>query len=329
MKILISGGLGFVGRHVSKYLIECGNQVSIVDNLTPGSGAIPIEKLNNDFSKILNEADFLNVDIRDCARDFFSKFDAVIHLAAIVGGRLTIENNPLAVAEDLEIDSKIIRYWEAGYFQHLTYLSSSAAYPVFLQKKSGRSLNETDINFGDQLALPDLTYGWAKLTGEYLIDIAKARKTLSATVIRPFSGYGPDQDDAYPFPSILKRVLSQENEKDFYVWGSGKQERDFVYIDDVAASISNFTLKRLNTTTNLCTGVGTSFINLAKLLLESRGYKGVNVIGKSNMPEGVMSRVGNPTHYFEQLSKVGLSRPLNIEQILKTKMHEWEKELVT
>ena len=91
------------------------------------------------------------------------KYDLVINLAAIVGGREVIENNPLAVAEDLEIDTAFWRW-------AVKNKKIGAAYPVHLQtKKNFRLLKEQDIDFSkDNLGKPDLSYGWAKLNNEYL-----------------------------------------------------------------------------------------------------------------------------------------------------------------
>lgn len=323
MKILVSGGLGFVGRNVSKYLIENGHEVLIVDNLVRGSGAKTLDDMHFKFRKVLQNARILNTDIRDFDVNKYSNFDSIIHLAAIVGGREMIEKYPLAVAEDLEIDAHVIRNWEQGRFEHLTYLSSSAAYPIKFQKVSGHLLREVDINFDDDISMPDLSYGWSKLTGEFLIKLAKERSNLSATVIRPFSGYGIDQDLAYPFPSIFKRALLHERDEVFYVWGSGKQERDFIYIDDVAKSICEFTLKKLNTTTNLETGFGITFIELARLFLEQLGHLGVIISGKTSQPEGVMSRVGDTKIYFDNLDKCGIQHPRYFNQIVSEHFQNW------
>ena len=102
--------------------------------------------------------------------------------------------------------------------------SSSASYPISLQtKNSYRPLKEEDINLYKSIKLPDLTYGWAKLTCEYLAKIAFEKYNLKSVCYRPFSGYGEDQDLSYPFPSICKRVIENKNSKIINVWGAGYQ----------------------------------------------------------------------------------------------------------
>ena len=77
--------------------------------------------------------------------------------------------------------------------------------------------------------MPDLTYGWSKLTGEFALRILSNRTNTNISVYRPFSGYGEDQHDSYPFPSIVKKVLTGNNEIE--IWSDAV--RDFVYIDDI------------------------------------------------------------------------------------------------
>ena len=101
---------------------------------------------------------------------------------------------------------------------------------TFRQKTDAIALSESDIDF-KKMGQPDMTYGWTKLTGEYLASIAASHYGVSVTCIRPFSGYGEDQDLSYPVPAIARRAALLENP--FEVWGSGKQGRDFVHIEDV------------------------------------------------------------------------------------------------
>jgi len=75
----------------------------------------------------------------------------------------------------------------------------------------------------------------AKLSGEYLAGFAAKEYGLDVIVYRPFSGYGEDQDLTYPFPSIVRRAVRRESP--FVVWGSGKQLRDFIHIDDVVEAV--------------------------------------------------------------------------------------------
>ena len=299
MKVLIFGGAGFVGRYYVEHFLKKGDSVEIIDNIAPLSGGIHPRKW-----KIFNPYKFknfiyYNLDCRNFFKKKFSKrYDLVINLAAIVGGREVIEYNPLAVAEDLEIDTAFWRWAvrNKNKIKHIITYSSSAAYPIHLQKKNNnRLLKESDINFDKNfLGKPDLSYGWAKLNNEYLALLAYKKYRIKNTIFRPFSGYGSDQDLNYPFPSIIKRAIGHDNKKKFIVWGSGHQMRDFIHIKDVIRGSLLISKKVKNgRAINLSSGKFISFIDLSKKILKILGKKDLKVLGNSSKPEGVFARGGS------------------------------------
>lgn len=296
MKILILGGAGFVGRHYTYHFLNKGYDVTCVDNISPLTGGLdPLKwKLFNPY-KYKKKFKFRKVDCRKYFKLNKEKYNLVINLAAIVGGREIIENNPLAVAEDLEIDTAFWRWVIKCKHDHIITYSSSAAYPTYLQTKSNyRLLTESDIDFSKKyIGVPDLSYGWAKLSNEFLSRIAYLKYNIKNTVFRPFSGYGFDQDINYPFPGILNRAISTREKEDFVVWGSGLQMRDFIHINDIVFGSLKIAKKIKNgTAINLSTGKYTNFITLAKIALKVLKKKNVRVIGNSNKPEGVFARGG-------------------------------------
>lgn len=261
MKILITGHKGFVGRH---------------------------------FMSALPDSDITGIDLKDGddCRDYFknskTKFDLVIHLAAIVGGRATIEGEPLSVATDLSIDAEFFNWVQETKPTNVVYFSSSAAYPIDLQNSHRKlRLAEHDLNL-DAVRNPDLTYGWAKLTGEYLSKFITDSKIF---VFRPFSGYGSDQDSDYPFPSFIDRALL--NSDPFDIWGDGEQVRDFIHIEDIVQAVLWHVQTGYDGTFNLCSGFATSFNELAQMVCEEAGYepKFNHIVEK---PTGVTYRVGDP-----------------------------------
>ncbi len=295
-KILITGGAGFVGRHFCRRLLDAGDEVHCVDKVVEHTGGIHPD---NGWP-LFNPTDYLNFHFyhQDC-RAFFKKrkdtdFDYVFHLAAMVGGRLMIENNPLAVADDLSIDSE---YWQWAVEtkpRKSVCFSSSAAYPIKLQRKDAYQLLKEDvIYFDDDIGMPDMSYGWAKLTMEYIGRMAYQKHSLKSVVYRPFSGYGEDQDDTYPFPSICQRVLHQKGADKIIVWGSGNQMRDFIHIDDCVDGVL-LTMDQIDNgeAINLSTGIFTSFKQFVKTAANLAGYD-PDVVGMSDKPEGVFARAGD------------------------------------
>jgi nucleoside-diphosphate-sugar epimerase len=228
------------------------------------------------------------------ARDFFrnddTHFDLVIHLAAVVGGRMLIEGSPLSLAVDLSIDAEMASWAMRTKPGHILYFSSSAAYPIKYQEEHlAHKLSEADINL-DMIQNPDMTYGWAKLTGEMLMNHLR-REGLSVTTLRPFSGYGSDQDLDYPFPSFIERGLARQDP--FVIWGSDRTVRDWIHIHDIVSACLVMARLQVNETVNLCTGIATPFRRLAEIVGEQVGYM-PEIWVESDKPKGVAYRVGNP-----------------------------------
>ena len=265
MKILITGDAGFVGRHFRKYFEGQGHEIVGVD--------------------IVN-----GVDARDFFRTDNTYFDRVIHLAAVVGGRKLIEGSPLSLAVDLAIDAEMFGWALRTRPGCITYFSSSAAYPIKWQSiEHCYTLREDDINL-NQIMTPDLSYGWAKLTGEMLAGHARM-KGIKVHIFRPFSGYGSDQALDYPFPSFIKRGIDRADP--FQIWGDGEQVRDFIHIDDIVDGAIAGCEADIQTA-NLCTGLATSFNQLQVAVARIAGYS-PEVEHLPAEPVGVMYRVGDPT----------------------------------
>lgn len=325
-KILVTGGAGFVGRRLVKFMLEKKYYVVVVDNIAPLTGGIdpsngwplydPLDYKNFYFHKM------------DC-RQWFSenlnqKFDYVFHLAAMVGGREMIENNPLIVAEDLSIDSHFWQWCSKSKPNKVVCFSSSACYPIDLQTYDNhRLLKEDDISFEKNIGMPDMTYGWAKLTCEYLAQIAFVKYGIKSICYRPFSGYGEDQDLNYPFPSICNRILKKKDKGTIYVWGSGHQSRDFIYIEDCIEGIHK-TMDLINdgSAVNLSTGKLTTFIDFAKYTCEILGIN-PKVQGTETKPEGVFARGGDIT----KQKSLGFEYKLEFKEGIRKSLEFFEKKL--
>jgi len=301
-KVLITGGAGFVGRRFCRRFLEAGDEVHCVDSLVPLTGGIHPGLA----WPLFDPRDYKNFHFvyEDC-RTYFGRaqatdFDYVFHLAAVVGGRLMIDQNPLAVADDLAIDAAYWQWAAATRPRKTVFFSSSAAYPVSLQRPEGYVLLQEDmISFESEIGVPDMTYGWAKLTGEYLARIAHRKYGLNSVVYRPFSGYGEDQDETYPFPAICRRALREAGNRELMVWGSGKQMRDFIHIEDCVDGVLA-TMDRIDNgdALNLSTGRFTSFAELAVLIARTVGYEPA-VVALCDKPEGVFARCGDTSRQAE------------------------------
>ena len=300
MRALVTGSSGFLGRHFVRRLSEEGWLVTGVD------------------TQAVNNA----MDARDVFRRWSGPWDLVIHCAAVVNGRRTIEHTPMDQVIDFELDAALFRWAAEVGVGKLVYFSSSAAYPVWLQseKMMPYKLGEGDINLDDP-QLPDALYGWTKLTGEMIARTAQ-RAGQDLLIVRPFSGYGFDQDDCYPFPAIMRRAHDWHDP--FVVWGSGNQVRDFVHVDDIVGAVIAFLKARITGPINIGTGIATSMSTLATMAAAACGYT-PTVKPQSNEPEGVFYRVADISlmseYYQPKVSlEEGIQRAL---RSLSKKERQW------
>jgi nucleoside-diphosphate-sugar epimerase len=312
MRICITGCLGFVARAFVRRLREDGHEIFGCDNLSAGKP--PVEWLEQSQGIHVFYTDLRNyVLVQDV-----DAFDLIIHCAAVVGGRMKIDGDPLAVATDLAIDADFFNWVARGRRKKkIIYFSSSAAYPKELQtRKHHVALAEGMLDMSDpaltRLSMPDQTYGWSKLSGEYLAHYAVSKYGADVVIYRPFGGYGPDQDFTYPFPSIVKRVLDKESP--VTVWGSGEQKRDFIHIDDVVDAVLT-TKDKLGPgqVLNLGTGIGVSFKELASLACNILGHK-AEVVADTERPEGVFHRVAD-TYKLDQFFQPRISLEVGIKRV--------------
>jgi nucleoside-diphosphate-sugar epimerase len=340
---LVSGGCGFVGRNMVKRLFsKTQDRIIFIDDLSVGTH--PSTWLNVPQGRSIGNATFFGSDerllfVQDDFRNvlrglhdapsFFSPFgwevdklSDVFHFAAIVGGRAKIDGDPMMVALDLSIDAEFF-YWICRHKpERVLYPSSSAAYPVDLQTESDAiALSEKDINF-DRMGKPDMTYGWSKLTGEYLAQITAQYYGVKVTCIRPFSGYGEDQDLTYPIPAIAARAARQEDP--FEVWGSGNQGRDFVHIDDVLDCVE-VAMETIHDGTAINIGMGrlSSFREIIEIFCRFAGYE-PTIKPLLDKPVGVHSRYCNMDFVKETL---GWEAQISLEEGLRRVYNEAIKSL--
>lgn len=331
---LISGGCGFVGRNMVKRLYKTTkDRILFIDNLSVGTDPkewldAPLKReikglkiYGEDERLLFIKSDFIHI-LRNLIndQDWFVKefgieiikFADVFHFAAIVGGRAMIDGDPMKVALDLSIDAEFFYWLTRSKPERILYPSSSAAYPISKQTETNAiQLRESDIDFSN-MGQPDMTYGWTKLTGEFLAKIAASHYGLKITCIRPFSGYGEDQDYTYPIPAIARRAVFKESP--FEVWGTGRQGRDFVHIDDVL-DCTLLAMDKIHdgSAINIGSGKLTSFREIIDIFCNFAEYK-TDIKCLLDKPVGVHSRYCSIDYVKEQL---GWSPKISIEEGLK------------
>jgi UDP-glucose 4-epimerase len=310
---MITGGCGFIGRNLVKSLLaSSATAICVIDDLSIGRhpstwlDAKLIDqrsptRLTYKVSSGATVSFFLETvdralmlpDGADPSADQFPGYDEVYHLAACVGGRISLEHEPFKIATNLATDAAFFSWasHHADRIGHILYMSSSAAYPLHLQRaESFHALCEPMI---DELPIMDTdgVYGWSKLTGEYLARTIATKYGIRTCCVRPFSGYGPDQGLSYPVPAIAARVASRDDP--LIVWGPGTQIRDFIYISDCITGMRHaMACISDGSAVNLGTGIGTSLADVAKTLARIADYK-PQVSADPAKPVGASVRVAD------------------------------------
>jgi len=290
-KALVTGSHGFVGRHMVAELQARGWAVVRCDIAHPS----------------------MPRDAADYFRGSTQPYDLVVHAAASSPHREAIDNEAEHFAKNVLLDSAMFEWAARTEQRHVIYLSSSAAYPVEMQSSSIYGhLSEDDLDL-DDFSAPDAAYGWTKITGEKLAAAAR-RSGVKVTVVRPFSGYGEDQSENFPFRAIVERVKRREDP--LTVWGNGSQTRDWIHISDVVKGMLAVAESGTTDPVNLCTGVGTSMGELVLMAARQAGHKAI-VKTLSNRPNGVQYRVGDPGRFHryyqpEVTLEEGIARALKL-----------------
>ena len=150
------------------------------------------------------------------------------------------------------------------------------------------------FNNAETVGLTESIYGWIKLAGEYLGTVAVQKYGLSVVSVRPFSGYGEEQDLDYPIPSIALRAAKKEDP--LTVWGSGDQGRDFIYIDDFVSAL-RIAIQKISDGSAVNIGAGrlTTFREVAEIMAELEEYH-PKIVGLTDKVEGSFAIYSDPTY---------------------------------
>lgn len=272
---LVTGLWGFVGRHMVRALREQGWDVVGCDLANPNA---PVDCLD-----VFQHADRV--------------FDLVVHAAARAPHRAAIDRHPSQMAYNMQLDAAMFDWALRTGQRRVLYLSSSAVYPVAFQDgREDWKLHETNTDLVHGI-VPDAGYGWTKLTGEKMAAAAAEDGiNLAVHVVRPFSGYGEDQGEDWPFGAFIGRARRRESV--FQIWGDGRQVRDWIHIDDVVDGALAVVDQDIREPVNLCTGRGTSMTELAEMILAETGHQ-APLEYLPHAPTGVAYRVGDPDRFFD------------------------------
>jgi UDP-glucose 4-epimerase len=229
MKILITGGAGFIGSHLAGKYLERGDEVHLLDNLSTGRWE-NVAGLQQRFPDrmFFRKESILNEDV---LAEMTEAVDMVIHLAAAVGVKYIIDN-PLSALETNIIGTENVLKWAKKYKRKILIASSSEVYGD--QEKAPLS-EEDSVIYGPSVKLR-WSYAASKLVDEFLALAYHRTFALPVVICRFFNIIGPKQTGEYGMvvPRFVERALRGEP---LSVHGDGTQTRTFTYIEDAVRAI--------------------------------------------------------------------------------------------
>ena len=227
MKILITGGAGFIGSHLTEELLKKNNQAVVLDNLSTGRYE-NIEHLLSNKNFEFVEGDILNINLVD---KLVEKVDAIFHLAAAVGVNLIV-NKPLESLTTNIKGSEIVLDAALRYRKKTLITSTSEIYG----KNANGPLKEDDDRILGSPLKSRWGYSTAKAVDEMLAHIYWKEKKLPTIIVRLFNTVGPRQSGEYGM--VIPRFIGQAlNNQNITVYGRGKQSRCFLHVKDAVDAL--------------------------------------------------------------------------------------------
>ena len=287
MRVLVTGGAGFIGSHLVDALIENNYSVAILDNFSTGKEANIERHLSS------SGVHLIRGDVRkpEDVRTAIDNADIIVHLAALIDTENSM-GNPLDVNE-VNIGGTLNLLHEAANrkIRRFIFASSTAVY--------GRA-GELPIR-EDSPARPISPYAVTKLAGEEYCDMYARTFGLDTLSLRLFNVYGPRQSKnnyAGVITIFLERAVRGLAPK---IYGNGEQTRDFIHVRDVVtAFVSAIQKNNAMSPINVGTGISTRIIDLAEMVIELSARNGMR-------PQFESPRIGDIEHSLtntERASKV-------------------------
>lgn len=225
MKVLITGGAGFIGSHLSDYFVLNGDEPVILDNLTTGSK----DNLRGSASK----AKLIIGDIRnqELVEQLVNESDLVLHMAAALGVDNIMSDTIESISTNI-FGSEVVLKAASKFKKRIIIASTSEIY--------GKNLNQPLSETDDRVIGTPQNFRWsysdAKAIEEAIARVLYLEEGLGVTTIRFFNTVGPRQSGNYGMV-VARFVNSAIQNKDLRVFGNGKQTRVFCHVKDAVSGV--------------------------------------------------------------------------------------------
>jgi len=253
MKILVTGGAGFIGSHLVKALVTQGHEITVVDNLSSGKAERLPESVH------LIQADIQDLDSRT---DLPKSIDLVFHLAAQVDVRKSVNDPEFNDAVNITGTKRVIDYGIKAGMKKMVFSSTGGA--IYGPAELLPTPEESPCHSSSP-------YGTSKFKAEELLLAAAKEGNFLPVILRYANVYGPGQGGSKETGVISIFTQNIHDGKDSVIYGDGEQTRDFVYVDDVIRANLLVSQQDIQGIYNIGTGQETSLNKLSDMLKQVAG----------------------------------------------------------
>lgn len=223
MRVLITGGAGFIGSHLAERLLAHGHRVRVLDNLSTGKRTnLPVHDALEFMEGDVRDREPVEKAVREC--------DAIVHLAAVASVQASIDDPQGTHASNFLGTLNLLEASHRAGVRRFLYASSAAVYG-----------DAPDLPVSEEARLNPLSpYAADKLAGEHYLFFYARRYDIAATAFRFFNIYGPRQDPHSPYSGVISVFVNRACAgQPITLFGDGEQTRDFVYVADLAEILND------------------------------------------------------------------------------------------
>ena len=221
MKTLVTGGLGFIGSHLTRRLLADGARVCVLDNLSSGRGS--------NLTDVAGDIDLIVGDLRD--PDALARavrgVEIVFHQAAIPSVPLSMADPAATIAVNIDGTLALLLAARDAGARRVVFASSSSVYGDAPERLKAETLPARTLS----------PYAVSKLAGEQLCAVFTRSWGLETVALRYFNVFGPNQDPHSPYAAVIPRfIAAMLAGTSPTIYGDGEQTRDLAHVDDVVAA---------------------------------------------------------------------------------------------
>jgi len=301
-RVLVTGGMGFIGRHAVRSLQSLGSKVWVLDNLSGSQRPRNAHRL---------EFQFVKGDVRSkkTVRKLVRKVDAVVHLAAILDQKMSVLDPALVSEVNVSGTVNVIESARRARIHRVIFASSAAVYG---------DLERAYIPERSPLQ-PISSYGVSKLAGEQYCRVFNELFQVDVISLRFFNVYGPGQSTG-PYSGVISRFIGRlKSRRPAVIYGDGAQTRDFVHVSDAVRAITSALGARRcgGESFNVGTGRSTSIMELYRLLARLTNAK-VHPVYKPERPGDIKTSCADVTKAKERLGfQAAIPLELGLRELLE------------